>query len=519
MPSVVASYEWPSRGQETGLAAAGTEKGGFALILARSRNLEFLVPREHFIPVQVPALVERIACDPELSPEEKQHFRALASLLHARFHFEFLEIAENLARYFDPFNSDRDTLPLRQLQPDEHETCFQEFRKQLEYVLTRSNYRKLSREELLQCLEAENPWGVRVIVDLSRFKDIDFYYRGVREWKELYQPWYAPFGIQRKRRQFSRVAVLVRLPGKGGGKANGQSPAGSDQVLFKLFKDVFLEELKMTSPEIRIRIRLLDKIQIVVSLVTSLIASFMRLLVAAAINPILFFSVLAGSVTALAAAVRNFITCRIRYLERLGANLYNKLVASNQAAFSRLLANAEAEEVKEALLAYYILYKHRDKDLTAEEADQLAEAWLTQQFGLAHVDFEIDDALRKLAEKNLLEIREVPRDPSLGDELAVGKAIVWETSASVTKQAELSTEDHSSGRADAPAAARAVIYKVYDLPSALRRLDEWWDNYFPFANEGCPENNHIADGPKAIAAEAITTLVDDPPPSNAQSST
>jgi len=37
-----------------------------------------------------------------------------------------------------------------------------------------------------------------------------------------------------------------------------------------------------------------------------------------------------------------------------------------------------------------------------------------------------------------------------------------------------------------------VIYKVYDLPSALRRLDEWWDNYFLYANVGRPEDNHIA---------------------------
>jgi len=456
----------------------------------RSDKLEFLIPRERFIPVQVPALVERISSDPDLSPKEREEFRELARLLQARFHFEFLEAAEKLKEFFDPFNPDRDTLLIREVSEEERENYFDQFRDLLHDILIKSNYTKLSREQLVRCLEAENPWGVRVEVDLSRYKVIDFYYRGVKEFTELYQPWYLWKPVPRGSRCFSRIVVVVRMPGELGRNCGNGKP-GSDQVLVKLFKDVRLEELKMTSPHIRIRIRFWDKVQIAVSVVATLVTSVVRLVLAAAVNPVLFFSVLSGCAIAAAKAVQNFITCRIRYMERLGANLYSKLLASNVAAISRIFDTAEAEEVKEALLTYYILYKHRDRDLTMEEADQLAEAWLAREFGLPHVDFEIDDGLRKLRERDLLVEREVPASgvPSApptsggtGTDLSPGDLglICGETVAAGDRS------ESSESR---------VICKVYDLTSALRRLDKWWDNFFPFANLGRPENNHVAEAP------------------------
>jgi hypothetical protein len=460
------------------------------MMFRRSDKLEFLVPRERFIPVQVPALIERISSDPDLSPKEREQFRQLAHLLQARFHFEFLQAAEKLKELFDPFNPDRDTLLIREVSEVERENYFDQFRDLLHDVLIKSNYTKLSREELVRCLEAENPWGVRVEVDLSKYKVIDFYYRGVKEFTQPYQLWYLGKPVPRRTRSFSRIVVLVRMPPEGRKDSENGTP-GSDQVLVKLFKDVRLEELKMTSPHIRIRIRFWDKVQIAVSVVATLVTSVVRLVLAAAVNPVLFFSVLSGCAIAAAKAIQNFITCRIRYMERLGANLYSKLLASNVAAISRLFDTAEAEEVKEALLTYYILYKHRDRDLTMEEADRLAETWLAREFGLPHVDFEIDDGLRKLREKDLLVERGVP---------AVGVPSGPPTSAGT--RTDLSPGDvgltcgETVAAGDRSESSRSrVICRVYDLPSALRRLDEWWDNFFLFANLGRPEDNHIAEAP------------------------
>ena len=74
--------------------------------------LGFLNERERFIPVQVPTLLERILADKRLSAEEQQQMAALAQMLQARIHFEFLELGERVKALYDPFNPDRDTLPL-----------------------------------------------------------------------------------------------------------------------------------------------------------------------------------------------------------------------------------------------------------------------------------------------------------------------------------------------------------------------------------------------------------------------
>ncbi|GEM_PF-1308679 len=368
-------------------------------------DLSFLQPRERFIPVQVPALTEKICADPTLTPSEGAHLRLLSRLLQARFHFEFLGELERLKELYDPFNPDRDTLPLWEVSSEKREKHFEEFRQGVERILTQSNFCRLSREQLLACLEAENPWGVAVKVNLGRFKVLDVFYRGVREETVSVQPWHKPFKREtRQQRRLSRVAVLVR---KTDGDEKWWVPwrrvnPGPDYVLLKLFKNVLLEELKMTSPDIRVKMRLIDRAKIALTVLTGVATSAAKFLMAVAINPILLFTVLTGCAGAFLRGIYGFIACRTRYMERLTSHLYYQCLANNLSALTRLFDMAEAEEFKEALLAYYILYKYRTSDLTMEELDQKVEAWLAQEFGLPRVDFEVDGAVRKLLEKGLL---------------------------------------------------------------------------------------------------------------------
>jgi len=137
---------------------------------------------------------------------------------------------------------------------------------------------------------------------------------------------------------------------------------------------------------------------------------------------------------------------------------------------TRLVDAAEAEESKELLLAYFILYVERDRDYTVEELDRRVEAWLRARFDV-DVDFEVDDAVRKLIEKDLIAERVVepaPVAPARGGSAAEG----------------------SSNESPAP----RRILKVYDLPSSLRRLDEWWDNFFVGEGGGDASNDRLADG-------------------------
>jgi hypothetical protein len=69
--------------------------------------------------------------------------------------------------------------------------------------------------------------------------------------------------------------------------------------------------------------------------------------------------------------------------------------------FHRLVNDAEEEESKEALLAYYFLLVS-PRALHKDELDRHIEDWFRDTWN-CELDFEIDDALRKLHSLGLVE--------------------------------------------------------------------------------------------------------------------
>ncbi len=422
-----------------------------------SKSLEFLESRERFIPVQVKPILQRILADPRLSPAEREQLAALAEMLQARIHFTFLEQCERLKELYDPFNPDRDTQLLCDLTDQELEAQFEQLRDGIEFFVTKGNYSKISPEQLAACLESKSRWGLAVKVDPSQYRELDVYYRGVRQ-EERYESSWRTFyrRVPYKVWVFARVAVLVRE----------DNPRYGDIVLLKLFKDVVVEDLKMTWPNVRVLMRPFDQLMIAVTALGGVFTPLIKLVLAVTLSPILLLGVAGGCIGAMVRAILRFFSCKSNYIKTLTHNLYYQNVANNLSALARLVDSAEAEEVKEALLAYYMLYVERDRDYTTEQLDARIEQWLTLQFSLSHVDFEVEDALQKLEAQRLLVGREV-------------------TDGEVVSQGENAGQSSSS-----ESAARPRIWKVYDLPTALRRMDQWWDDYFPY-NE--PTSGQVID--------------------------
>jgi hypothetical protein len=88
-------------------------------------------------------------------------------------------------------------------------------------------------------------------------------------------------------------------------------------------------------------------------------------------------------------------------MQALTQNLYFKNLDNNAGVFHRLADDAEEEECKEALLAYYFLLLS-PSPLAKAELDRQVECWLQQRWNCA-VDFEIADALQKLRDLGLVE--------------------------------------------------------------------------------------------------------------------
>ena len=84
----------------------------------------------------------------------------------------------------------------------------------------------------------------------------------------------------------------------------------------------------------------------------------------------------------------------MRFMQALTQNLYFKNLDNNAGVFHRLTNDAEEEESKEAVLAYYFLLSN-EQTMTRAELDKKIEQWLADRWQ-CRVDFEIKDALDKL---------------------------------------------------------------------------------------------------------------------------
>jgi hypothetical protein len=87
-------------------------------------------------------------------------------------------------------------------------------------------------------------------------------------------------------------------------------------------------------------------------------------------------------------------------MKALSDNLYFKNLDNNAGVFYHLIDAAEEEEVKEAVLAYFFLWKE-NRYVEKEALDDLIENWFENRWN-CRINFEIDDALKKLERLELV---------------------------------------------------------------------------------------------------------------------
>jgi len=402
-------------------------------LFCRSRSnpvLKFLELREHFVPLRIDVLMERILADPRLTAEQSLQFQELGKLLSARFHFEYHEILESLKRDFVSFDPDRDTLD----EPDGSEAELDEKCSRLyegvKNLLGRCNFIEMTPEQLDACLDLQPVGGLSVYVDRRDFADFGVFFRGIRE-KTVMEPRFYLFRQTWTTTVFSRVFVIARM--------NKENDGG---LLAKMFKDVAVENLKIIVPKVRLGMPIFDRLKIGGIVFGSLATTIYKVFIAVMLSWWLFAIVMSGLVIATFKGIMSFLSSKTKYLHVFSSSLYFRSVSNNTAALTSLVDAAEEQELKEAMLAYFMLFAFRDRDLTMEQLNEVVEVWLKEQFDW-DVDFEVDDAIRKLGAKGLLALRN-------------------------------------------------PVYKVYDLPSALRRLDKAWDDFFSYSRPDAEDRT--ADG-------------------------
>ena len=343
---------------------------------------------------------------------QEDDFRQLAHMLGSVFHFEFHQVVEALKDSYAPVDPDADTRSIdNNTAPVEHG-----FVERLNGLLEKANYERVSEAELNQALTEASMFRIRLHVDFDDFSEVLLFCRGVSQRQETLS---SLFGLIKKTIHFTnydRVVLYLRFRDDFA-QGKGQMPVCKPgATLLKLFQNVPRADLEMLFPNTAVRMRLIDKFIIGVPaaisggvvLTTKLGASLVLMgsllgfwlglsSEPAELNKTALMVVLAGVVALggyLWKQFNNFKNRKMRFMQALTQNLYFKNLDNNAGVFHRLANDAEEEESKEAVLAYYFLLSS-EQTMKREDLDKKIEHWLADQWQ-CQVDFEIDDALNKL---------------------------------------------------------------------------------------------------------------------------
>ena len=346
---------------------------------------------------------------PGANPDD---FRQLGYMLDQIFHFEFHQVIEALKNAYADLDPDSDTRSPGLGEPGDAKS----FVQLLDGLLEKANYERVTESELNQALTESSLFKIRLHVDFDHFSEVSLFARGQSIRRETLPKW---FGLGSREIEFinyDRVVVYIRIRDDYVHGKQDFAGCRAGATLLKLFRNVPRADLEMLFPNTRVRMRLLDKLLIGIPAVVSggvvlttklgaslvLLGSLLGYWLGVSNQPAELNQ--AGIMALLAGAVAlggyfwkqfsNFKNRKLRFMQALTQNLYFKNLDNNAGVFHRLANDAEEEESKEAILAYYFLLT-AEQPLGKKELDKAIENWFETRWNCA-IDFEIDDALHKL---------------------------------------------------------------------------------------------------------------------------
>jgi hypothetical protein len=364
--------------------------------------------REHFIPVRQADLVENLVNS--LSENQRQRFIDLSQLLAATFHYEFHRRMEKMKDAYALLDPDRDTRVVAEngsLTPEKsssqktssNQAAARFFADTIE-LLERANFFRLDRAHIEEAIEAASDWGVNLEVDFNLFERLEVFSRGdvlaTRTRRRLRNFRRAE---QVEVPVYQRLVVVFQL--RADHKLTGC--ADPNRVYLKLFKNIPKMDLDMLLPGTRVKMTRFDQGKIILPTLSGIALALVKIIkgvallaTATASGMLSFLGILGGTIGYGVKSFLGYLRTKDKYQLNLTRSLYFQNLDNNAGVLFRLLDEAEEQEVREALLAWYLLWQQAPSEgWTEAELDRAAEVYLEQQFAV-QVDFEIDDALAKL---------------------------------------------------------------------------------------------------------------------------
>jgi hypothetical protein len=356
--------------------------------------------RERTVPLRVSDLNRMLLGDPHLDVAERAGWarvaQRVATIFHHEFHGQLLELKDRYA----PLDPDSDCVNLPGYTRKLVEETDEDFLTLLEAMLVRANYRMLDVETLKSAVAAPNEMGLNYVPDFDLFEHLTVYVRGDAKISRNVRTFRSKFRKETIVHDgYQRLVVALKFrPGKHLGEY-----ARSDVLYLRMFKDVPNVDMEMHLPEqaTKVRMRLLDKAQVASPLAISIPSLAWKVMFGSVLLATTDIAAAAALIGAPISAGLNsffgFQRAKQRHLHRMIRHLYYLTLANNASVITRIIDSAEEEETKEALLAYFVLWRGAKDPLPWDQPrlDMRVEALLRERAGVA-VDFEIGDALQKL---------------------------------------------------------------------------------------------------------------------------
>lgn len=397
---------------------------------------------ESFVPFRRFDLIEMCLEDQQLDESEHASFKQLCQLLTRVFHLEFHHTREILSACYAHFEPSTDTIIRHVLDDDAKDALTRQLVDELRRVLVKGNFEELSVDSVAGGKSGRTELGVRLNVNLEEFSEVLLFARGRYNDEQRIRTW-RWFGLRKHTRTvetYERIVIFARFRRASSEEIEAKArkrnfrkrrtkvPFEPDTITLKLFRDIPTSDIRMLFPNVEARMSWFDQLTVGLPAVVGGVALFLtragRITASVLIIITMFLvwtgfenkpvnlglnellTIAFGVGTLVVYAFRVFNTYknrRISFLKKLSENLYYRNLVNDEGVLFSLIAHAEEEECKEAIVAYHFCLTHPDQ-VTSEQLDGAIEAWFRDTHQV-ELDFEIDDALDKLTRLGLITER------------------------------------------------------------------------------------------------------------------
>ncbi len=359
---------------------------------------------ESYIPIETPDLLAYLNRRSDVSCESASIFReycdSIESVLDQRtgsYHTEFSQLYAAVDPDFD--GKIPAALPPRETAGETEklmDLCGQ--------ILAAAGYRKLTQEEIEQCVGVASQFGVRLQVDFELFEQLAVYARGDivgtrlrRRLRRLYQPERIDVPI------YQRMVVLFQLCDD----VQSEEDLKASSLHLRMFKNIPKQDVDMLLPGARVRLSKIDRAKIIVpslgGFVLALRKIFQFVVILAALT-LYKTAVLVGLVLVaigyVVKTVLSYFHTKDRHLLNLTRNLYFQKLDSNAGVAYRMIQQAHRQTESECILALYGIMSAK-APISTRKLRRRCERILREAIEV-EVDFQVDRALKLLDQLNMI---------------------------------------------------------------------------------------------------------------------